>query len=109
MIKNLKALRESKNISQQRLGEIIGVSQQAIHKYENHLAEPDIHTLILLADYFETSVDYLVGNSDNPKKYEALDFSELNSGEWSHLRKYRQLPPSVQFIIDSYIKEYLDK
>lgn len=66
-MKNLKALRESKHISQQKLGELIGVSQQAIHKYENDLAEPDIRTLISLSDYFETSIDYLVGNSENPR------------------------------------------
>ncbi|MDD7025153.1 MAG: helix-turn-helix transcriptional regulator [Lachnospiraceae bacterium] len=108
-MKNLKALRESKHISQQKLGELIGVSQQAIHKYENDLAEPDIRTLISLSDYFETSIDYLVGNSENPRKYETLNPCELNPGEQHHINRYRQLPPSVRIIIDAYIQEYLEK
>ena len=57
MVKNLKTLREDRQLSQQKLGEQIGVTQQAIYKYENDLAEPDIRTLILLSRFFETSVD----------------------------------------------------
>ena len=41
------------------------VSQQSINKYENHNIEPDIDTLIRLADYFNVSIDYLVGRTDN--------------------------------------------
>lgn len=40
MVKNLKTLREDRQLSQQKLGEQIGVTQQAIYKYENDLAEP---------------------------------------------------------------------
>ena len=60
MVKNLKTLREDRQLSQQKLGEQIGVTQQAIYKYENDQAEPDIRTLILLYPLFETSVDYLI-------------------------------------------------
>ena len=52
MVKNLKTLREDRQLSQQKLGEQIGVTQQAIYKYENDLAEPDIRTLILLSRFF---------------------------------------------------------
>ena len=58
MIQNLKSLRTSKGISQQQLADIIGVSQQSINKYENHNVEPDIATLIRIADFFQTSVDF---------------------------------------------------
>lgn len=61
MVKNLKELRVQAGISQQQLADVIGVSQQSINKYENHNIEPDIRTLVALADYFETSVDYLIG------------------------------------------------
>lgn len=108
-MKNLKTLRESRHLSQQALGNVIGITQQAIHKYENHIAEPDIQTLIALADYFETSVDYLIGNAESPLKYEARTLLELNSTEEIHIREYRQLPPSVRLIIDAYMKEYIDK
>ena len=61
MIKNLKTLRKQKGISQRDLAEILMVSQQSINKYENHNVEPDIETLIKMADYFQVSLDYLVG------------------------------------------------
>ena len=65
MVKNLKYLRNQKGISQQKLAIEIGISQQSINKYENHNIEPDINTLIALADYFETTVDYLIGRTEN--------------------------------------------
>ena len=65
MLKNLKMLRNQKGVSQQKLAETIGVSQQSINKYENHNVEPDIYTLISIADYFDVSIDYLVGRFDN--------------------------------------------
>ena len=64
-MKNLKTLRLSKNLSQQQLALRLDLSQQTIYKYENQITEPDIATLIKLADYFNTSVDYLIGNTDN--------------------------------------------
>lgn len=65
MLKNLKLLRNNANISQQKLSEILLVTQQSINKYENHDVEPDISTLIRIADYFNVSIDYLVGRTDN--------------------------------------------
>lgn len=59
MIRNLKKLRTEKGVSQRQLGEAIGVSQQSINKYENYEIETDIRTLIMMAQYFDTSVDYL--------------------------------------------------
>lgn len=53
MIQNLKILRNKKGISQQKLADAIGVSQQSINKYENHKIEPDIDTLIKIADFFK--------------------------------------------------------
>ena len=63
MVKNLRLLREEKGYSQQKLAEMINVSQQAIFKYEKTDNEPDISTLICLAKIFGVSVDYLIGNT----------------------------------------------
>ena len=62
-MKNLKALREEKGLSQQKLASYFNLSQQSIYKYENNLAEPDLSTLQAFADFFEVSVDYLIGYS----------------------------------------------
>lgn len=60
----MKKLRIKHKISQKQLADVIGVSQQSINKYENHNIEPDIDTLKSLANYFNTSIDYLVGYSN---------------------------------------------
>ncbi len=64
MVKNLKKLRAEYGISQQQLADVIGVSRQSINKYENHNVEPDIETLGAMADYFNVSIDYLVGHDN---------------------------------------------
>ena len=63
MLKNLKHLRLSNKLSQQQLADVIGVSQQSVNKYENHSVEPDVETMIKIADCFSVSVDYLVGRT----------------------------------------------
>ena len=61
----LIALRKTAGISQTELGEIVGLAQRTISNYENKESEPSIETLIKLADYFDVSVDYLIGRIDN--------------------------------------------
>lgn len=88
MVKNLKELRREKGISQHELASIIGTSQQSVNKYENHNIEPDIATLILLADYFETSVDYLIGRT-SPSHMQETDNMSFEEAEL--IEKYRSL------------------
>lgn len=105
MIKNLRKLRESRGISQQKLADILGITQQSIYKYEKLKIEPDIGTLILLADYFGTTVDYLVGHTP-PDCPEELD---LTKDEWALLRDYRRLTESEKESIRLVMKNYLEE
>lgn len=59
--KNLKALRIEYNISQQKLANAIGVSQKAIDYWERGINEPKASYILLLADYFDVSCDFLLG------------------------------------------------
>lgn len=52
-------LRKEKNISQGKLAELVGVSRQAVSKWENGQTTPDAAKLILLAQVLETEVEYL--------------------------------------------------
>jgi len=70
MVANLKKLRNEYKISQQQLADVIGVSQQSINKYENHNIEPDIETLKIMAKFFNTSIDYLVGYKESETKFD---------------------------------------
>lgn len=58
----LKEFRKLKNISQAQLAEEINLSNGAIGNYEQGTREPDISTLIILADFFQVSIDELVGH-----------------------------------------------
>ena len=68
LLANLKKLRKKYNISQQQLADVVGVSQQSINKYENHNIEPDIETLKTMADFFNTSIDYIVGYKEKSEE-----------------------------------------
>ena len=72
-MKRLRELRQKKRLSQQALADMLHVTQQSVYKYENGLAIPELDILIHMAEIFETSIDYLVGNTDVPFKYETYD------------------------------------
>lgn len=67
--KKLKKLREERGLLQKELASKINVSSGAIGMYENEKRNPDYKTLNKLADFFEVSVDYLLGRTDDPKAY----------------------------------------
>lgn len=104
-MKNLKTLRLSKKLSQQQLALRLDLSQQTIYKYENKITEPDIATLIKLADYFNTSVDYLIGNTDNPQRPGNYSETKLTDNELQHLRIYRNMPNTAQELFDALLAE----
>ena len=56
----LHQLRREHGLSQEELGSVIGVSRQAVQKWESGASTPDIENLSALADYFQISLDYLV-------------------------------------------------
>ena len=106
MLTNLKKLREDASISQKALADAIGVSQQSVNKYENHNIEPDIETLIRIADFFDTSVDYLIGHSSIRRRIEEVHVYELNDRESKVMEQYRALTSKqkdcVDVVMDSY-------
>ncbi len=57
----LKELRIAKGLTQSEVAKVIGYSSLSYARYEKGEREPDISTLCKLADYFEVSVDYLLG------------------------------------------------
>lgn len=62
---NIKKLREIKGISQRELGRQINVAGTMISRYERGEAEPNIETLVKLADFFNVGLDTLVGHTSN--------------------------------------------
>ncbi len=66
--KRLKELRLNNNVMQKEMSETIGIAPRTLRGYEGGTREPNIDKLIEIADYFDVSLDYLVGRSDNPKR-----------------------------------------
>lgn len=68
-IKRLKDLREDNDLTQSELGKILNISQRTYSHYENGTREIPIEVLIKLAHYYNTSVDYLLCETDVKKPY----------------------------------------
>ena len=56
----LHTLRQNKNISQEQIGEVLGIDGKSYGKYEQFANAPKIDNLIRLAQYFDVSLDYLI-------------------------------------------------
>ena len=65
-MQRLKELRVKKHISQLKLAMDLGMNQNSISRYETGMREADYATLIMFADYFHVSIDYLLERTDNP-------------------------------------------
>lgn len=61
LAENLKYLRKEHALSQQKIADILGIPQRRYSNYETGTSEPNIETLIKIADYYKISLDYLVG------------------------------------------------
>ena len=57
----IKELREKENLNQSKLAEILGFTQQSISRFENGQSEPDLATVIKLANHFQVTIEYLLG------------------------------------------------
>lgn len=66
---NLLRLRKERKLSLQALGDILGISNQAVSLLEKGKNVPRFNVLIAIADYFDVSLDYLVGRTDNPNSH----------------------------------------
>lgn len=67
--KGLKRVRKEKKVLQKDIAKILELPLRTYQSYEYGEALPSIETLDKLADYFDVSLDYLVGRSDDPKRH----------------------------------------
>lgn len=63
----LKEIRKARGISQLKLAMDLNMNQNSISRYETGEREADYKTLILFADYFDVSIDYLLERTENPE------------------------------------------
>ena len=65
--KNLKGIREDRDIRQKDVAAYLNVSQNTYSQYETGVIALTAEVLIKLADYYQVSIDYLLDRTDNPK------------------------------------------
>lgn len=78
----LRHLRQSFNMTQEQSANILGISRGMLSNYELGTREPDLSTLLKLAIHYETTVDYLLGRTQNPSykdigKFDSYYFNEI--------------------------------
>ncbi len=56
----IQNLRKIKGISQEQLAEAIGVSRQAVSKWESEKSTPDLEKIVLMSDFYDVTTDYLL-------------------------------------------------
>ena len=66
----LRDLREDNDYTQEQIAKYLNVKQNTYSQYENGKRQITIEALILLADLYNTSTDYILRRTDNPKPYE---------------------------------------
>ena len=64
--KNLRGIREDKDIKQKEIAKYLNVSQNTYSQYETGVISLTAEILIKLADYYKVSIDYLLDRTDNP-------------------------------------------
>lgn len=89
-IERLRALREKMGISQAELARRMGIVRPTYSNYEAGNREPDVDTIKRLSDFFDVSIDYLLGNEEKAK-------SAVNNP------RYARLPKDKKKIIDDMI------
>ena len=99
--KRLTDLMKENDCTQQQLADLLLVKRQTIGKYTKEISEPNIDSLKKLADYFNVSVDYLLGREDD---FGNISISptptfELTENEKKHITNLRKLPTETQSYI----------
>lgn len=89
--KQIKNLRQSRELNQVQLAEKLGVTKQSISNWENDNIMPSIDMLVRVADFFQVSTDYLLGrDAQETGSPQMLDVTGLTPRQIEH----------IQYIVD---------
>lgn len=115
--KILKQERNKKGLSQMAFAKLFGVSQQTIGSWETNRTSPDLESLSKLANFFNVSIDYLLGLTDIPETIDTYIAkqsnkqpveNQYNADEQELIQLYRELPPEGKITIKSLAKTQHD-
>lgn len=95
----LRYLRENKNVSQKEVAKVIGVTRTAYVKYEKGVSAPPTPKLPPLADYFNVSIDYLLGHKKPTPNNEKNQTLFVSNEEKILLKNFKSLTKEGQKIL----------
>ena len=76
-MEKLKQLRKKYNLTQQQLADKLNIQKKTYFNYENDLRQPDIEMLKKLADFFDVTIDEIVGHKKKDNELASLTLSKL--------------------------------
>ncbi|ERJ12509.1 helix-turn-helix domain-containing protein [Haloplasma contractile] len=101
----IKSLRREQNVTQEKLADYLHISYQAVSKWENETASPDISLIVPLANFFGVTTDYLLDNTSNENYAEI----EAINDKIASLRNIGKTTEAIKLLSDSlliYPKEF---
>ena len=106
----LKELRIERGYTQAQLATAVQTTDDSIYSWEKGRSQPSIETLIKIADFFECSIDYLVGREDD---FGAISINgkpaELSQREKEVLKQFNALPREYQAQVAEYLKYFYER
>ena len=103
----LKELRQQHNVTAKAVAEAVGILPDTYRSYETGRREPNLKTLVLIADYFHVSTDYLLGRAPQTNPFAMLDL-QVDIGEDAVMGQYMQLPKPWRKILLEVMKQLGD-
>lgn len=73
----IQNLRKTKGVSQEQLADAIGVSRQAVSKWESEQTMPDLEKVILMSEYFDVTTDYLLKGIEPAGEVEHMTMADV--------------------------------
>jgi transcriptional regulator with XRE-family HTH domain len=86
--KRLLTLRKDRALTQEKIGKVIGVGKTSISNYERGYSTPDPETIVVLANYFEVTTDYLLGR-------DVLDSKSIDPYKLGRMAEVKQLADEI--------------
>lgn len=106
-MENLRLLRREKDITMKKLGKNLGLAESTISLYETGKRQPDFETLSKIAEYFNVSVDYLLGNSDIRNPYKEDPDSDLRRIERARRNMPQEEKERMMKVLEAAFDKYL--
>lgn len=99
-MERLIGLRQKNGLTQREVAQFLGVDRTTYVKYERGDSEPNFDTILKLADFFDTTTDYILGKTNNPK---SLD-EQLEGIEFALFGEVRDMTDEEKQDVLEYIK-----